>query len=786
MNVKVIEWGDVFKRWGVNIVDDVMTKMDFLDKGGDEPWRDALNSAKADWEANGVRFEVEQEKRIAGCIARLVEEGNPFAGIVGQPGVGKTIISAGIAKVMAHYNKSNRIFFLSPGGVLKDAQSEFSKVFGGINVVDAGADGKGYFRGLEVIALNQGMAVQGRGADGIKSIAKALGWKGRLSKKCENTLEIEGVEVEAFIIDKTLILKSTDSKVERKVRLTVGGFDGWVLEKVASEPEVILTARDRTKFSFGTCASFVKTRVHKGKKVEGDAFRCPKCGLAATKKVKFKDKMTGVRKEKTVFKEFKDVKNAKTKCQHCGEPFYSAFEGKKIVTAAGGRASFSSRRVTSVGDKAERLSRKGVVFNTLIIDEAHEYRESTTLQHRNMVKLAMASQNKVAMSGTWTSGNAKDLFFLFWALMPKQMTEFGHNYHMLSEWEQQYGAKMWREVQTSEGNVTRKSKTAAGICPRIFPRFMVENFVFLKLNDMERGRKLDYKEHEINAEMPDNMREAYLEYEECIGDAIREVVNTVAAKNIIFQTKEIGRPLTDEEMKIIKMEVLSNAARTGIRQRFKWLDAPTNDVTVSMADMMGHVHSQTKTINAKLSSSFISPKEEQFVERCKKAPNGVLAFIENSGDSVVADRLIDLLEQSGVKAAFMEASVPVNARSEWMEKARDKGIKVVICNPRLVATGLNLYDFTDIVFYQPCFSIFTARQGSRRSLRLMQTKAVNVAFYSHDNSIQQQGLRMLLEGIDVARQAEGDVESYGIETGTQTNDSILKQLVKSYAGELSE
>jgi len=525
-------------------------------------------------------------------------------------------------------------------------------------------------------------------------------------------------------------------------------------------------------------------KIYKGKAVD-EGYCCSRCGRAASKKIKERDRIHRGWKEKTVFMSFKDFKAGVTKCK-CGEPFYTAIGEKKVVATKGGRSSFASRRVVSVGKKIRRLSEKGIVFDTFIVDEAHEYREASTLQHRNMADITVAAKNIVAMSGTWTSGNARDLFYLFWKLMPHKLKEYGHKYYQLKEWEECYGASSWRETTIAADKKQRNSFTAAGICPRVFPRFMVENFVFLKLNDMERGRKLQYKEEKIVTPMSDEMRDAYLDYEKTVRETIIDLANKIIGIDTIQTARDLGRPLTDDEIKEIKGRVYLQFARTGVRSRFRWLDAPTNQVSISAVDTTGTVHTMNRTVDKPFSYGATTAKEEDFIHRCKKAPHGVLVYIENTGDSTVADRLISLLDDAGIKGAFMEASIPVAARSEWMEKAWNNGNKVVFCNPRLVATGLNLYDYTDIIFYQPCLSVFTARQGCRRSLRLMQTKPVNVAFYAHDNSIQKHALDLLLEAMDIARQAEGDVDSYGIETGEGSNDNILKILINSYSRELME
>jgi hypothetical protein len=43
-------------------------------------------------------------------------------------------------------------------------------------------------------------------------------------------------------------------------------------------------------------------------------------------------------------------------------------------------------------------------------------------------------------------------------------------------------------------------------------------------------------------------------------------------------------------------------------------------------------------------------------------------------------------------------------REEWIAK-RVNGIDVMICNPRLVETGLDLVQFSTVIFFEPEYSL---------------------------------------------------------------------------------
>jgi excinuclease UvrABC helicase subunit UvrB len=70
-----------------------------------------------------------------------------------------------------------------------------------------------------------------------------------------------------------------------------------------------------------------------------------------------------------------------------------------------------------------------------------------------------------------------------------------------------------------------------------------------------------------------------------------------------------------------------------------------------------------------------------------------------------------LLEQEGFKVAVLRASVDASRREDWIAEQLDRGIDVLITNPELVKTGLDLLEFPTIVFMQSGYNVY---RSSRR------------------------------------------------------------------------
>jgi len=86
-----------------------------------------------------------------------------------------------------------------------------------------------------------------------------------------------------------------------------------------------------------------------------------------------------------------------------------------------------------------------------------------------------------------------------------------------------------------------------------------------------------------------------------------------------------------------------------------------------------------------------------------------------SGTRDTTSRLKRMLEQAGLKVSVLPASVDTVRREDWIFDQVDRVIDVLITNPELVKTGLDLLDFPTIVFPKTGYNVYTLQQAARRS-----------------------------------------------------------------------
>ena len=177
----------------------------------------------------------------------------------------------------------------------------------------------------------------------------------------------------------------------------------------------------------------------------------------------------------------------------------------------------------------------------------------------------------------------------------------------------------------------------------------------------------------------------------------------------------------------------------------------------------------------------VMPKERELIEICrqeKAAGRKTLVYSVYTGTRDTTSRLKVLLEQEGFKAAVLRASVDAARREDWIAEQLDRGIDVLVTNPELVKTGLDLLEFPTIVFLQSGYNVYSLQQAARRSWRIGQKQPVRVIYLGYANSSQMTCLGLMAKKIMVSQSTSGDVPESGLDVLNQDGDSVEVALAR--------
>ena len=403
-------------------------------------------------------------------------------------------------------------------------------------------------------------------------------------------------------------------------------------------------------------------------------------------------------------------------------------------------------------------------FDLLIADEAHEYKNGGSAQGQAMGVLAAKARKTVLLTGTLMGGYGDDLFYLLFRALPGRMIEDGYrpttsgsmtsaamafmrDHGVLKDI---YSESTGTAHKTAKGTkVSVRTVKAPGFGPKGVLRCILPFTIFLKLKDIGGNVLPPYDEEFREVQMDEAQAAAY---RNLAGGLTAELRQALARRD----TTLLG----------VVLNVL-----------LAWPDCCFRPETV--------VHPRTRATLAYVPAQFnefeISPKERELIEICKQEKaqgRKVLVYTIYTGTRDTTSRLKVQLEQEGFKVAVLRASVDASRREDWIADQLERGLDLLITNPELVKTGLDLLDFPTIVSMQTGFNVYSLLQAARRSWRIGQKLAVRVIYLGYAGTSQMTCLELMAKKIMVSQSTSGDVPESGLDVLNQDGDSVEVALAR--------
>lgn len=403
-------------------------------------------------------------------------------------------------------------------------------------------------------------------------------------------------------------------------------------------------------------------------------------------------------------------------------------------------------------------------FDLLIVDEGHEYKNAGSAQGQAMGVLAAKARKTLLLTGTLMGGYADDLFHLLFRILTSRMIEDGYrpsgrnsmgpaamsflrDHGVLKDI---YTERDGDSHKTARGKkLSVRTVKAPGFGPKGIMRYVLPFTVFLKLKEIGGNVLPTYDEEFIDVPMSEQQSVAY---------------QRLSAQ----LTAELKQALARRDTTLLGVVLNTLLA---------WPDCCFRPETVK--------HPRTGDLLAFVKTIFgdeeLMPKERELIERCKQEKaegRKVLVYTSYTGKRDTGSRLKRILDQAGFKTAVLRSNVETTRREDWIADQVERGVDVVITNPELVKTGLDLLDFPTIVFLQTGWNVYTLMQAARRSWRIGQKVPVKVLYLGYAGSSQIACLSLMAKKIAVAQSTSGDVPESGLDSLNTDGDSVEMALAR--------
>lgn len=389
-----------------------------------------------------------------------------------------------------------------------------------------------------------------------------------------------------------------------------------------------------------------------------------------------------------------------------------------------------------------------------IYDEAHQFSRQSN-QGVTMGYLCKVSKINLLLTGTISGGKASDLYYLLWRIAPSKMVSMDYKYEDESLFIEHYGRrrKVTKEVEDNRYGKSGQTRTTssgwneiAGISPLMYNNFLTGCMVSRTIQDMKIPLpKLRYIKHELD--MPDDLKKGY-------GDLKSDILRfMVQNKHIKLGGAYLNALLSYPNMPN-QEDVCAEKGETFVAR-------PTE---IELEDRL-------------------LPKEEKLIETARKElaeGRRLLVYCTFTGKKGVSDRVVEVLKRY-FKVAEMKASVALAKRETWIREKYNEGIEIIVCNPKLVETGLNIIQYPSIYFYEIPYSITTLRQAEKRAYRPSQKRECRIYYSYYKECIQEDAMKLVGGKKKASLALEGvfsnDILS-SMGEGGQSLESMLNDVLK--------
>ncbi len=448
--------------------------------------------------------------------------------------------------------------------------------------------------------------------------------------------------------------------------------------------------------------------------------------------------------------EWSDLEQKKRRCDGCGEALWQADrDGPRRVPLA----DYVLRRMRGH-------------FDLLIGDEIHEMKARGSGQGLAGAALAEACARTLVLTGTLLGGYSSNLFHLLYRFGAIK-AEFEHGDE--AKWVARYGylARITKKDADERFDDGRYSKRRTyptrvvekpGVTPPILFH-LIGNTVFLRLRDVAKNLP-PYEEKVLLVPLDEGTADDEPSQARCYRKLAADL-----------------RAAVQQALRAGSKRLLG----TYLQALLAYPDACTREETVldpRTNEVLAHAPA--------LADDRLYPKERALVDLVRHERDRgrrVLAFATHTNLRDVTPRLRAVLERAGFRVAVLKAdTVPADRREEWVAARVREGVDVLVTNPRLVQTGLDLVEFPSVVWVEIDYSVYVLRQASRRSWRIGQREPVEVTFLTYEGTLQAEALALIAAKTRASLMVEGELPEEGLAALDGDGGDVYLALARRLAG----
>jgi hypothetical protein len=378
-------------------------------------------------------------------------------------------------------------------------------------------------------------------------------------------------------------------------------------------------------------------------------------------------------------------------------------------------------------------------FKLLIADEVHQFKSKSSDRGVAFHQLVTAVKWTLTLTGTFFGGKSTSIFWLLHRLNHGVRRDFA--FHDEKRWARLYGVlettrRRRRNEDADEDGVytgnrryRNQAKEQPGVSPAIVSR-LLDTTIFLSLKDLNLALP-SYKEEVVALDMLDDQGQQY----HSMDRSLKQLAIQSSRYLSTWLQWTLARPNSAFRDEVVVVDEVEDGDGKTVR-KVPLMELPAINPN-------GH-----KWL----------PKENWLADFCKvekQQGRKVLVYVRQTGTRDIQDRVMMPLQANGLRVSILSGNVDPRKREEWIAR-RVNTLDILICNPRLVETGLDLVQFSTVVFFEIEYSLYTLWQSVRRVWRLGQTQPVKAIFSVYSSAMEATALALMGKKMKAAQLVYGD------------------------------
>lgn len=523
---------------------------------------------------------------------------------------------------------------------------------------------------------------------------------------------------------KTTIIRTADEALKMLEKIRNG------YRPAPGEMEITIVGIDKAKRDAEPYYAGVWKRV-KGKKNHG--WHCPDCGRQQMKKVEGEwfpldwsdvaygsqpssEQLADARAENRLrpngLPDDYNIKWRRTKqfmnCSYTPKPKGCAESEEEVCgtkvyrPAVKNRGETRNRPTTNISRVFKKMKK---YFDLYICDEAHQCKAGGSGRGDAYDKMVKSAKRNLNLTGTLVNGKASSIKELLWRTTPQDLIDKGFNDASGDlAWAEKYGklkqVVYLQDEVSSQGWVTRQRRKPMqpteepGIAPHMTAQFLLHKTAFLDIDDL--GLPLvELVEKPIFIQPKPEHEAAYRGFHEEMYD----------------KCSKLARAGAKGAWSKFNPAVLNYAARPDLGAFYSFISQDGKEDIITAPKLDGY-----------------TAKEEWLIDQVKSElaeDRGVVIYNNYTGEYQLNERTQQILKENGIESRILNES-NTEKRSEVLQKFEEEGVKVIICNMKLVEVGLDLLAWPTLIFNQLSYEVNVVRQSAKRSHRIGQHRLCKV------------------------------------------------------------